>query len=79
MKTTYASIILMVLCCCASNNELEIPNNVDVANVNSDLVKAFEHLNQKIGNGDLSIENQMKVFYDYAVSRQIGLNLNNAS
>jgi hypothetical protein len=36
-------------------------------------------LNNKIGNGDLSIENQKKVFYDYAVSRKLGLNLNNAS
>lgn len=80
MKTSYVGTILMVLCSCISNNELEIQNNVsDDVNVNSDLVKAFDYLNEKIGNGDLSIENQKKVFYDYAVSRKLGLNLNNAS
>jgi hypothetical protein len=80
MKTSYVCTILMVFCSCTSNNELEIQNNVsDDVNVNADLVKAFDHLNQKIGNGDLSIENQKKVFYDYAVSRKLGLNLNNAT
>jgi hypothetical protein len=80
MKTSYVCTILIVLCSCISNNELEIPNNVtNDVNVNSNLVKAFDHLNEKIGNGDLSIENQKRVFYDYAVSRKLWLNLNNSS
>ncbi|MBY0434815.1 MAG: hypothetical protein K2U26_11965 [Cyclobacteriaceae bacterium] len=80
MKTSYVFTILIVLCSCGSNNELEIRNNVsNDVKVNSDLVKAFDYLNEKIGDGDLSIENQIKVFNDYATSRKLGLNLNNAS
>ena len=80
MKTSYVCTILIVLCSCISNNELETRSNVsDDVNVNSDLVKAFDHLNEKIGNGDLSIENQKKLFFNYAVSRKVALNLNNAS
>lgn len=80
MKTSYVCTILIVLCSCISNNELETRSNVsDYVNVNSDLVNAFDHLNEKIGNGDLSIENQKKLFFNYAVSRKVALNLNNAS
>jgi hypothetical protein len=73
MKTTYVFTFLIVLFSCVSNNELDIQNNSsDDVKVNSDLVKAFDHLNGKI-------ENQIKVFYDYAVSKKLALNLNNSS
>jgi len=80
MKTSYVSTILIVLCSCVSNDELEIQNGVsEDLSVNSELVRAFDHLNKEIGSGDLSIENQKRVFYDYAVSRKLGLNLNNSN
>jgi len=80
MKTSYVCTVLIVLCSCISNNEIEIQSQVsDDITVNPDLIKAFDYLNSKIGNGDLSIENQTKVFYDYSVSRKLGINLNNAS
>lgn len=36
-------------------------------------------MNKEIGSGDLSIDNQMKVFYNYAVSRKLEMNLNNST
>jgi hypothetical protein len=69
----------MLLFSCISN-DLETPNDVaENVSVKSDLVYAFDHLNKKIGNGDLSTQSQMEVFYDYATTRKLALNLNNAS
>lgn len=72
-----SSIVLIVFCGCVADNELHLRGSDDVAGFNVDMVKAFEHLNQRIGDRDLTTENQIKIFFDYAVVNKLWINLNN--
>ncbi len=85
MKTSYVYAILIAFCGCVSNDELEISSSgTEDFKDNFALVETFDHLNKEIGSGDLSIgsgdlsiDNQIKVFYNYAISRKLEMNLNN--
>ena len=64
---------------CVSNEQPEIDKRLLTGlSIDPNLIQSFDQLNKQIGNGELSIENQLNLLYTNAVGRKLAFNSNRA-